>query len=119
LSLRDSLDCLREAINAISIHEDGSRIELSIKNLILIANNKSESNQINDLLKELAEQSQQTAVAAETQNCDQLNSQLNNKLTIQLSPEDYISDSHYGKFYLYLRDGTLPENEKTGERHCF
>jgi len=112
LPLNDSLDCLNEAINAISLQEDGTRTDLSIKRLILMPNNIKEAEQINDLLTELTGKSQQIHANTHMQSDDKSNDRQSKKLSIKLCPQDYISDPFYGDIYVYLSQNKLPDEDK-------
>ena len=112
LPINESLTCLHEAIDAISLLEHGARTDLSIKRLILMPNNIKEAEQINNLLTELTEKSQQIDANTRSQRDDKLNDQPIKKLSIKLCPQDYISDPHYGPIYVYLSQNKLPDDDK-------
>ena len=110
---RQSLDALYQAYEAISESGNGTCNRPTVNHILLLTNSTTEATEILAALgddKFGHKDVEKEQVSKETE--DNKSEETTQELQISLSPADYEQDQYYGDFYRYLRDGTIPNDEK-------
>jgi len=110
LPCRESINALKEAVDAISLSEDGTETNLKLNHIFIMAKDDQETV---DIIAALADMktSAQNKDRVETKDDDDVRDETCQKLQISLTPSDYLEDLYAGDIYRYLRDEILPVDE--------
>jgi len=108
---RDSMIALRDAIDAISLSENGQTIGLSIKHILIMAPDEQQSADIIAALADTTAKGQNTE-RLDTEQDEEVTNETTQQMQISLKPKDFLEDKYYGDIYRYIQGGILPHDDK-------